>query len=115
MSSVRQNKIGRLIQKELASLFQQERVTLFGNAFITVTSVRMSPDMSFAKVFVSIFVPGKLKEDVLEMVRSKSSEIRKRIGNNVRHQLRIVPEMAFFIDDSLDYSERIDELLKPSK
>ncbi|MCZ4407882.1 30S ribosome-binding factor RbfA [Cryomorphaceae bacterium 1068] len=113
MPSIRQEKVAKLIQQELAIIFQQHSRDLFGGAFITVTVVRMSPDLGFAKTFLSFFAPGKeSKEEILEIVRAKSSKIRGILGNKVGKQLRIVPELAFFIDDSLDYSEKIDDLLK---
>ena len=113
MPSIRQEKVAKLIQQELAIIFQQHSRDLFNGAFITVTVVRMSPDLGVAKTFLSFFAPGKgTKEELLEMVRSKSSKIRGILGNKVGKQLRIVPEVAFFIDDSLDYSEKINDLLK---
>ncbi|MFN4122689.1 MAG: 30S ribosome-binding factor RbfA [Flavobacteriales bacterium] len=111
MESTRQKKVARLIQKEIAELF-----TLMGNGLnpggmITVTTVRVSPDLSFAKVYLSVF-KGLKAEQVIRNVEHASKEIRLKLGNKVRHQLRIVPELAFYLDDSLDYFERIDELLK---
>ena len=113
MPSIRQEKVAKLIQQELAIIFQQHSRDLFNGAFITVTVVRMSPDLGVAKAFLSLFAPGKgTKEELLEMVRAKSSKVRGILGNKVGKQLRIVPEVAFFIDDSLDYSEKINDLLK---
>jgi ribosome-binding factor A len=113
MPSIRQEKVAKLIQQELAIIFQQHSRALFNGAFITVTVVRMSPDLGVAKAFLSFFAPGKgTKEELLEMVRAKSSKVRGILGNKVGKQLRIVPEVAFFIDDSLDYSEKINDLLK---
>jgi len=91
------------------------------NAFITVTTVRISPDLAQAKVYLSIFPIGEdraqnssaeLKNTILEEIKSKSSAVRKRLGNLVKNQLRIVPALEFYIDDSLDYEDRISELLK---
>lgn len=113
MPSIRQEKVAKLIQQELAIIFQQHSRDLFEGAFITVTVVRMSPDLGVAKAFLSFFAPGKEnKDEFLTMVRSKTSRIRGILGNKVGKQLRIVPELAFFMDDSLDYSEKIDDLLK---
>ncbi len=114
MASIRQEKIARLIQQDLASIFQEKSRELFGGAFISVTRVRMSPDLSAAKAYISIFAnSGTDKSEVLELVRSKSSAIRGLLGNKVGKQLRIVPDLQFFIDDSLDYAMEIDKLLKP--
>ena len=79
---------------------------------VTVTMVRMSPDFSFAKVFVSIFAPGLAPEQVFDSLNKHVKPVRAILGNRVRHQLRIVPEFAYYIDDSLDYIEKIDKLLK---
>jgi ribosome-binding factor A len=110
MESTRQKKVARLIQKEMAELFQRESKTLFQGAFITVTTARISPDLGHAKVYLSMFKVEK-PELLLNEIREHKKEIRKRLGEKVRHQLRIVPDIDFFIDDSLDYLENIDKLL----
>ncbi len=109
MESTRQLKVARLLQKDLAEYFQQNASKFLGK-MISVTVVRISPDFSFAKVFISIFPAQDLKETLKE-VRMCSDEIRYEIARKVRHQLRKMPELAFVIDDSLDYVERIDDLL----
>ena len=110
MESIRQKKVGRLIQKELGNIFLQNGYGNIGGAMVTVTVVRMAPDLSFAKVYISVF-PSEKAEQSLLVIKQKSSEIRGILGNKVGKQLRIVPELAFYIDDSLDYAARIDELL----
>lgn len=113
MSSIRQEKVGKLIQQELALIFQQNAKAHFGGAFITVTVVRMSPDLGAARVYLSYFAnSGSDKKEFIEMIRSKTSKIRGLLGNVVGKQLRIVPELYFYLDDSLDYAEEIDNLLK---
>ena len=111
METVRQNKVGRLIQKELASFFQAESRTLFDGKMITVTVVRVSPDLGIAKVYLSIF-PIKKDENYLAVINEYGKMIRNALGRKIRHQVRVIPELAFYIDDSLDYLEHIDELLK---
>jgi len=111
MESIRQQKMARLIQKELAAIFLREVKSLFGNAMITVTRVRMSPDLSIARVYVSVFAV-KDKSSLFEDIEIYSSEIRKHLGNRIRKHVRIVPELKFFIDDSLDYIENIENALK---
>jgi ribosome-binding factor A len=112
MDSTRQQKFSRLIQKEMAEIFQRESRGLFGGSvMITVTQVRVSPDLSVAKIYLSLF-PVKDKDAWLERIREKRNELRHHLGNRIRNQARIVPELIFFVDDSLDYAERIDELLK---
>ncbi|OFX86053.1 MAG: ribosome-binding factor A [Bacteroidetes bacterium GWF2_33_16] len=111
MSTTRQNKISRLVQKELSDIFQKNASSLFLGKMVTVTSVRVSPDLSVARVYLSVF-PVKDKQEFITHVTSVESQIRYELGKRVRHQLRIIPELAFFIDDSLDYIENIDSLLK---
>lgn len=113
MASIRQEKVAKLIQQELAIIFQQNSKTLFGGAFITVTVVRMSPDLGAARIYLSYFAnSGSNKKEFIEMIRDKTSKIRGLLGNVVGKQLRIVPELYFYLDDSLDYAEEIDNLLK---
>jgi len=111
MATLRQNKVASLIQKELAAIFQKEMRNAFGSGLITVTHVFMSADLSFAKTFLSIYGVQD-KEKTLGTVRKHVKEIRRFLGSRVGKQLRIVPEIAFFIDESADYAEHIDELLK---
>lgn len=111
MESIRQSKISRLLQKELAEMFRQKQRSL-GNAIITVTTVRISPDLSVAKIYLSIFFPKGKKEEILENIKEKSKAIRAELSVKLRYQLMKMPELNFFIDDSLDYLENIEKLLK---
>ena len=111
MSSIRQEKINGLLQQELALIFQKHRVEYFGGLFISVTVVRTSPDMGSTKVYISIM--GKVdKEQVVKELNERSGLVRKKLGERIGKQLRRVPELFFFLDDSLDYAETIDNLLK---
>jgi ribosome-binding factor A len=111
MESTRQKKVARLIQKELADIFIRKGNELAHGKLISITRVRVSPDLSFAKVFISIF-PAAQQEDVIKSIEEHNSRIRFDLGHKIRSQLRIVPELAFHIDDSLDYIDKIDKLLK---
>lgn len=111
MYSQRQSKVGRLIQKEIADIFQKESNSLSSGSLVTITVVRVSPDLSIAKVYLSIF-PSDKTEEVLENIENQSGHIRYLLGNKVRNQLKQIPELKYFPDDSQDYAERIDELLK---
>lgn len=111
MDSLRQQKVNKLLAKELAEIFRSEARSMFGGGFISVTQVRVSPDLSVAKVYVSIMAT-KDKDAIFKLIQDQNHQIRKRLGAIVGKQLRIVPELSFFIDDSLDYAMRIDELLK---
>ncbi len=110
METKRQNKVARLIQKELSDIFLGMTRQMQGT-LVTVTVVRVSPDLSTARIYLSIFPSGKA-EELLEFIRSKTVPIRHDLSQRTRFQLRIVPELSFFLDDSLDYIAHIDELLK---
>ena len=111
MDTKRQLKVSRLIQKELGEIFQKETRTIFGNALITVTQVRVSADLSVAKVYVSLFNVPDTKV-LLKLIQEHTKEIRMKLSDRIRKQVRIIPNLVFFLDDSLDYAMRIDELLK---
>lgn len=110
MESTRQQKISRLVQKDLGEILQQKGQSLFGGVLITVTKVMVSKDLSVAKVYLSLFTKAD-KEELLETIRQHTREVRYELGHRVRNQLRVIPELHFFIDDSLDYIDRIDDLL----
>ncbi len=111
MESTRQKKISRLIQKDLAGIFQKEGARLFPGLMITITDVKVSADLGVAKVAISAF-PDPDKEEFLGKLKDSSKEIRYALGKLARHQLRIIPELIFYVDDSLNRMDEIDELLK---
>jgi len=111
METTRQKKVSKLIQKELSVIFQKEIHQFLGNILVTVTTCRVSPDLSVAKAFLSIF-PVKDPNEALEILNENKKFFRTILGNSCRHQLRIVPELIFYIDDSAEYAEEIDRLLK---
>ena len=111
METTRQKKVSRLLQKELSGIFQKEIPALLGNVMASVTIVRVSPDLANANVFVSIF-PVDDPKDALKVIKTNSGLFRKYLGNSVRNQLRIVPIIEYFLDDSAAYAEEIDRLLK---
>lgn len=111
MTSIRQEKMSSLVQKELATMFIQEGKDLLAGKFVTVTVVRVSPDMGHAKVYLSLFGSPD-KEKALNEIRERKSAIRGLLGKRIGKQVRIVPELDFYIDDSLDLAEEIDDLLK---
>ena len=110
METTRQNKISRLIQKELSEIFLLQTKSMNG-VLVSVSAVRISPDMSIARVYLSVF-PSERSQEIVKNINDNMKSIRYELGTRVRHQLRIIPELKFFVDDSLDYVERIDELLK---
>ena len=111
MESTRQNKISRLLQKDLGEILRKETSNWFANAMITVTKVNVTKDLSIAKVYLSLFATADKKE-LLDQIRHRGNEIRFRLGKQIGKQVRIIPELQFFMDDSLDYIERIENLLE---
>ncbi|MCQ2095669.1 MAG: 30S ribosome-binding factor RbfA [Bacteroidaceae bacterium] len=109
METTRQNRIARLIQKDLSTIFQQQTRKVKG-VLVSVSVVRVSSDLSVAKAYLSIF-PSDRADELLRNINDHAAQIRFELGNLERHQLRIIPELKFFIDDSLDYLENIDRLL----
>jgi len=112
MQETRQNKIARLLQKELSLIFQEQTRAMHG-VMVSVTRTKISPDLSICTAYLSIF-PSERGEELLQNITRNEKQIRYELGTRIRHQMRIVPELRFFIDDSLDYIERIDKLLKPT-
>ena len=110
MQETRQNKIARLLQKELSLIFQGQTRMMKG-VMVSVTRVRISPDLSVCTAYLSVF-PSERGEEIVKNVNENQKTIRYELGTRVRNQLRIIPELRLFIDDSLDYIEHIDELLK---
>ena len=110
MQETRQNKIARLLQKELSVIFQEQTRAMHG-VMVSVTRTKISPDLSICTAYLSIF-PSERGEELLKNIEKNNQQIRFNLGQRIRYQLRIVPELRFFIDDSLDYIDRIDELLK---
>lgn len=110
MESTRQAKIARLLQKELSELFRRQTAAM-GGVLVSVSAVRVSPDMSVARAYLSIF-PSEKAGKILENINNSAKTIRFELAKILRYQLRKTPELSFFIDDSLDYIEHIDNLLK---
>ncbi len=111
MESIRQQKVARLLQKEVGEIFTRKEVSLSMNLMVSVTQVRVTPDLGLAKVYVSLF-PATDKKEAIEKIQGKSSEVRYVLGKRVGKQLRHTPDLHFYLDDSFDYAEKIDNLLK---
>lgn len=111
MDTIRQQKIARLLQKEVGEIFNKNEVELIKGSMISVTQARVTPDLGIAKIYLSLF-PAENKEEAIESIRSQSSEVRYVLGKRVGKQLRHIPELHFYLDDSFDYAEKIDQLLK---
>jgi ribosome-binding factor A len=109
--STRQKNVSRLVQKEVAEIFLKKGNEYAHGKMISITKVRISPDLSFAKIYISIF-PSENHNEMLKSIQDHTTKIRFELGQKVRRQLRIIPDIAFYIDDSLDYIDKIDKLLK---
>ena len=111
MENTRQQKIAKQIQRDIAEIFQRDLSAALRGTLVTVTAVRVSPDLAHAKVYVSIF-PYEKAAATLDVIESQNRAIRGALGNRMRNQVKSIPELQFFIDDSLEYIENIDSLLK---
>ncbi len=111
METTRQKKVSRLLQKELSSIFHKEAPALIGSSMVSVTLVKVSPDLANANIYLSIF-PVDEPMQALKVIKSNGSLIRKNLGKKIRNQLRIVPILEYFLDNSAAYVEEIDILLK---
>lgn len=108
--STRQQKFAKMLQKDLGDIFQKEARSLFGKAFITVTDVKVSPDLGVAKVYLSFMLVDN-KKQMLEEVNEHKKELRKILGNKIGKQVRIIPELVFILDDSAEYASKMDALI----
>jgi ribosome-binding factor A len=109
--STRQQKFGRLIQKELSEIFQRDKRGILDNTFVTISEVRMSPDLGVAKVYISMML-AKDKSQTLDKLNRGKGEIRKALGEKIRKQVRVIPELIFFIDETEENAYKIEELIK---
>ncbi len=109
MESKRQQKFARQIQKDLGDIFQREMRNQFGDAFITVTDVKVSPDLGIARAYLSFLLTND-KEQLLKNIREKTKQIRQILANKIRNQVRIIPELHFFVDDTAEYAAKMDAL-----
>ena len=111
MDTTRQHKYSKLILRDLAEIFQRDYRDSFGPAFVTLTSVEVSPDLSIASVYISV-LPSSEKEQVLESIEHKKSRIRGELGRRIGKQARIVPDLRFFLDETEENASKMDDLFK---
>ena len=110
MESKRQQKFNRLLQKELAEIFQRDVTHFFHGNYISVSVVRVSPDLGVAKVYLSLVLPGDAKA-ILQQVRENTKPIRHALAQRIKKQVRVIPELIFFLDDSAEYAARMDKII----
>lgn len=109
--STRQNKVSRLLQKETSDLFLRTYRGEFQGCLVTVTKVRVTSDLMLAKIYISVF-PSDKGTGILALLKEQMVQIRYQLGAKIKNSVRAIPELAFYLDDSLDYTDRIDQLLK---
>lgn len=109
MESKRQQKFAGVIQKDLAEIFQREGMSFLPNTLVTITKVRVTPDLAIARVFLSFF-NNQNTSLALNTVKAHTSEIRYKLGSRIKNQVRIIPQLEFFVDDTNEYVERMDKL-----
>jgi len=108
--TTRQQKFSRLIQKELSDVFQRDKRGILENAFITIADVRVSPDLGVAKIYISMMLV-KDKKEILDKINKRKKEIRKALGDKIAKQVRVIPELIFYIDDVEEEAHRMDKVL----
>ena len=109
MESKRQKQVGRLIQKDLGEIFQKDFKSLFAGNFVTITDVKLSPDLSVARVYLS-FLKIDNRDEILQNVKENTKKVRGIFGQKAKNQLRIIPNFSFYIDDTAEYAQKIEEL-----
>jgi ribosome-binding factor A len=107
--SKRQQKFSRLLQKDLSDIIHRDKMGIFGSAFVTVASVSVSPDLGVARIYLSMFMQNK--EQMLDKINQHKSEIRRELGNKIGKQVRIIPELYFYIDELEERAARIDKII----
>ena len=110
METTRQQKIGKQIQKDIADIFQKEGAYIVKGVLVTVTSVRISTDFSYAKIYISVF-PFDKNESIMKALADQNWFIRKALGSRIKHQIKSIPELSFFLDDSLEYIESLERAM----
>ncbi len=111
METIRQQKVAKQLQKDIADIFFKQNLTVVDGTMVTVMDAEVSPDLGVAKIYISVF-PSAKGEEILKVIRSKDKVIRHEVGKKVRHQLRIVPEFIYYLDHTLDRVEEVEKVLK---
>lgn len=109
MESKRQQKFAGVLQQDLAAIFQREGMNFLPNTLVTITKVRVTPDLAIARIFLSFFNNTNTQQS-LQVIKSHASEIRYKLGARIKDQVRVIPQLEFFVDDTNEYVERMDKL-----
>lgn len=111
MESIKQRKVAKIVLENLSEIFKREGANIFGRAFVTIVNIAVTPDLLIARVFLSVY-NVKEKNAVIEKLTAEKNHLRKSLGNKIKHQMRRVPDLEFFIDESLDEVFKMEELFK---
>ena len=111
MASVRQQKFNKLVQKELSDIFQRDKRGILEGTFITITGVDISPDLGVAKVYISMMLVRD-KNVILEKLNLRKKEIRKALGDKMRNQARVIPELIFYVDETEEKAYKIEKIIE---
>ncbi|HYG16260.1 MAG TPA: 30S ribosome-binding factor RbfA [Bacteroidia bacterium] len=114
MDSRRQEKFAKLIQRDLGDIFQQKSSSLFKGNFITISGVKVSPDLGYAKVYLSFFNP-KNRQELMDLLEVNKREIRHELAGKIKNQVRKIPELEFYMDESLDYVQHMEDVFRKIK
>lgn len=112
--SKRQKQVGQLVMEEMSDIFQREGINIINGGMVSISKVSVTPDLLEARVFLSLYKIDK-PEELMRDIESRTGELRNQLGRRVRHQLRRIPELKFFMDDTLDHVFKMEELLKSIK
>lgn len=110
MESKRQQKFSRVLQKELAEVFQRDVSHLFNGAYVSITQVRVSPDLGVAKVYLSLLLANN-QQEVLQVIKTHTKAIRHALAQRIKNQVRVIPELIFYLDDSAEYAAHMDKII----
>jgi len=111
--SIRTERLGAVIQQDLGEILQQQYQ--LSGSFITVTRVRLTPDLSIAKIYISVFAPDRDPDTIFQHIDEHTNEIRYELAGRIRHQVRRIPELHFYVDDSAEYVNKMESLFKKVK
>ncbi|MGV3588220.1 MAG: 30S ribosome-binding factor RbfA [Adhaeribacter sp.] len=110
MESKRQQKFSRVLQKELAEVFQRDVSHLFNGAYVSITQVRVSPDLGVAKIYLSLLLANN-QQEVLQLIKTNTKAIRHALAQRIKNQVRVIPELIFYLDDSAEYAAHMDKII----
>ncbi|PWT76446.1 MAG: 30S ribosome-binding factor RbfA [Bacteroidetes bacterium] len=110
----RQKQVAALLSEELSSIFQRIGLNMLDGGMVSISSVKMTPDLAEARIYLSLF-KVKDRKETMKKIEERAWEIKKELVNSIKHQLRIMPQLSFYLDDTLDYVDKMESLFKEIK